>query len=240
MSDFLAIIDAGHGGPVHRKSNLGVVAGGKITLCPPSWVRIKRSCPDQEPGRSEWIEACRWAIDGDLVEKDWTLKWSQAVFALLDKESGIDVRVTRHGDYDLSLRRRGDMSIELGADLVISGHVDAIHVPTKRGGNTFWKAGCAKSRLYASVLADLIPEEVRSGRIWEAVDKPGDWRRRAAKVLRAHATSPALLQEWGYATSPDDLAYLTTDAAVAAAADATRMAVLAIAAQQHMHQRRSS
>ncbi|KKK76706.1 hypothetical protein LCGC14_2860960, partial [marine sediment metagenome] len=83
---FVVVGGPGHGGPPNRKGNLGVVYGN-MTLCPLDWVKQAYG-GDGYPELSSERAARRWAITGDIVEKERTLAICLPWWALLQPPKG--------------------------------------------------------------------------------------------------------------------------------------------------------
>src|SRR5690606_33324558 len=74
------------------------------------------------------------AVAHGLREKDLTLDIAQRIRHMLEAEyEGVEVRLTRESDTDVSLSQRARMANQWGADFFLSIHVNA-------GGGTGWES----------------------------------------------------------------------------------------------------
>ncbi|WP_211830037.1 N-acetylmuramoyl-L-alanine amidase [Kistimonas asteriae] len=74
---------------------------------------------------------------GKAREKEVTLAIAKEVAALFNREKGFKARLTRTGDYYISLRERTRIARKHGADLFVSIHADAFVQPQARGMSVF-------------------------------------------------------------------------------------------------------
>ena len=94
-----------------------------------------------------------------LLEKNVTLKVALIVKALLEKNLGVNVAITRNGDYYVSLEERTAMANNLGADLFVSIHANA----APRGGwgfeTYFLSAQASDDEARLTALMENYPQE---------------------------------------------------------------------------------
>ncbi|RCL02672.1 MAG: N-acetylmuramoyl-L-alanine amidase [Candidatus Tokpelaia sp. JSC188] len=88
-----------------------------------------------------------------VLEKEITLAFAKVLQNLLQKESGINVYLTREDDIFLRLNERVKIARNLGADLFISIHADHIDLPDIRGATVYTISDKASDAL-AKALAE--------------------------------------------------------------------------------------
>jgi len=129
-------------------------------------------------------------VDGELVEKDLTLRLAFVVAEEMVAR-GYDVRLTRDGDFAVSMDDRRAIAEGAGAQVLLMLHVMAREDPAARGAEMYVAAGMAHS----GRLADRVEAEVRGdGRplLRRALDAPALASPRVASVALevAHMTNP--------------------------------------------------
>lgn len=135
-----------------------------------------------------------------VEEKSLNLAIARQAAALLEAE-GVDVRMTRTGDWDVDLYERTGMASQAGADLFVSVHCNAsLTNPDAMG---IYTAACAEGtdgwRLAETLRASVM---AASG-----AGDMGTEARPALAVLRT-ASMPAALVECGYMSTPEELSLL--------------------------------
>jgi len=92
--------------------------------------------------------------NGKLKEKDIVLDIGKRLAAILDSRGGYDTRLTRKGDYFVSLRKRKKVANESGGDIFISIHANS--APNRRASGTeiFFVSPRGASDQAARELAD--------------------------------------------------------------------------------------
>jgi N-acetylmuramoyl-L-alanine amidase len=92
--------------------------------------------------------------NGKLREKDVVLDIGKKLAAILDSRGGYDTRLTRKGDYFVSLRKRKRVANDAGGDLFISIHANS--APNRRASGTelFFVSPRGASDQAARELAD--------------------------------------------------------------------------------------
>ena len=65
------------------------------------------------------------AVGNGLKEKDLTLKIAKKIEAMLAGYNGVEVRLSRNSDIDVSLKQRTDDANKWKADLLVSVHINA-------------------------------------------------------------------------------------------------------------------
>lgn len=197
MVEQLTVVDdPGHGGPRDRGIQHGGIIEAELVL------RLTTSCQDQ---------LSHWYVKSIL---------------------------TRSEDIDLDLAERGIIAADFKADLVVSHHVNGIFYPEiyplghKEAGKphpqagqsnpdvdgliVFYLPGCFRSREVAAAIMRSAPAELQRRKQIGIPAIPDNWTRRAYHVLKYHRGRPAVLIEWGFATSPRDVAVLTSPASIPA------------------------
>ena len=71
------------------------------------------------------------------MEKDVALKVGRRLQERLNAIPGITAHLTRDGDYFVSLRKRVSTARKHGADLFVSLHADAFHIPSAKGASIY-------------------------------------------------------------------------------------------------------
>ncbi|MCK5892984.1 MAG: N-acetylmuramoyl-L-alanine amidase [Endozoicomonadaceae bacterium] len=74
---------------------------------------------------------------GKAREKEATLAIAKELVALFQREQGFQAKLTRTGDYYISLRERTKIARNSEADLLVSIHADAFVQPSARGMSVF-------------------------------------------------------------------------------------------------------
>lgn len=182
--------------------------------------------PQREDGTSEtaaarahaWAKARReWRPE--LVEKHLTYDIGTATLHSL-LTSRIEVSTSRKGDEEISLAKRGVLSQQANADLVISIHVNANENPEHRGAYALHWPGNDVGRMVADTISVTMPRELRTGRVFAADD---DWPRVRNVIGRHRVTS--VLVECGYVSNPQDREFLKSSGAYELIACAIRAGV---------------
>lgn len=154
------------------------------------------------------------------VEKDLNLIMSKKIEKLL-KDKGYAVATSRDSDVAVSMVNRSKMANDLGADLFISLHHNAIGTSSVSGIETFyyksspnyppqinWSMHNDPARLRNSErLAHLVQDQLvaATGAKYRRVDG-------MAFVVIKEAAMPAVLTEFGFLTHPTENAKLKSDA----------------------------
>ena len=146
---------------------------------------------------------------GGLVEKDWTLAMALDLEHWL-RAWGFGVILTRTEDESVSLERRGALGDINHIDLALSLHVNAYKDPEQDGLMCFTLPDDPVAREVGSAIMRASPRELLRHKQRPLPSRAGDWTRDAYSVLRHHAARPAVLIEFGFATSPRDLEILTS------------------------------
>lgn len=92
---------------------------------------------------------------GKMYEKDITLKVCKEMARQLEKVPGVEVFLTREGDYFVSLRKRQEIARQLEADLFMSVHVNAAPVQKARGAEVYFLSMSGASDAAAKALAEM-------------------------------------------------------------------------------------
>lgn len=145
---------------------------------------------------------------GDLVEKDYALSFSQALAEALTK-AGHFVGLTRQSDRNVSFTGRALAAHTFRADAAISIHVNANKSPKPYGLQVYVMPAAPEAKRLAEAIHKQTPAALASkwNNVIEAsLDGVGD-----DAVLRRYAV-PAVLLELGFASNPDDRAYLLSAA----------------------------
>ncbi|MDT2756805.1 N-acetylmuramoyl-L-alanine amidase [Enterococcus asini] len=139
--------------------------------------------------------------DGELYEKDMTLKTVKAVGELLE-ENGVEVTYTRDSDEMLELSEIVERSEAAQPDVFISIHYDNFDTDNGWQGFTtynYYQAGEVLANLVSESLGDqlsLSNNGVRTGNYY---------------VIRENNQPVSLLLELGYLNSDEDLAEITKE-----------------------------
>jgi len=94
------------------------------------------------------------AIGHKIHEKDVTLAIANQIAQLINKEKGFTAKMTRNGDYYLSLRERLKFARQVHADLFVSVHADAFVHPKAKGMSIYTLSKRGASSEAAKWLAD--------------------------------------------------------------------------------------
>lgn len=150
------------------------------------------------------------AVGNGVIEKDWTLSFCR--YLMMRIKHGCEpfrVSMLRGLDTDMSLHDRGITSRELGADLVLSVHVNANDSPRAHGTQCYYWPGNAIGKQVAETISRSVPESLYRliDRAIEAKDDPttkaDDWIQRPRHVLEPHAAT-AVLVEVGFLSNLED------------------------------------
>jgi len=109
---------------------------------------------------------------GRVYEKDITLKVCSELARLLEKHPGVEVFLTRTGDYFVSLQKRQDIAREMRADLFLSVHTNAAPVRDARGAEVFFLSMSGASDAAARALAEAENAADRVGGV--STESQGD------------------------------------------------------------------
>lgn len=150
---------------------------------------------------------------GSIFEKDYNLGLAHCLAESL-YGSGLDVEMIRWDDETVTLEERGRRSKEAGCDFVLCLHVNSLLAPSVHGFEAYHLPGNVLTAVTAHHLKDQARGWYSKSRIYRVTDLPDDptddWFERPENVLRAHDCD-AVLAEVGYASNPDDLAFLESD-----------------------------
>lgn len=209
-----------------------------------------RTCIVHDPGHGG---ESRGIEHGGIVEADWVLAMAIDCEAELSSWA-IDQYLTRRSDVALTLTGRGNSAEAANATLVISHHVNGAFNAAKVIGQERWTdssgvdhdepilgqpepnqaldglmvfylAGCHESREIAAAFMRAAPAELQRRKQIGTPATPGNWTQNAYNVLSKHEGRPAILVEWGFATSPRDVGILTSTASRPAMVTACKAAV---------------
>ena len=139
-----------------------------------------------------------------LVEKNVTLRAALATGAALQRR-GISVSYTRTDDRYVALADRAAMAARVGADLLLSIHVNSAANPAISGVEAWHGAGASSTNLAGSILAGIAPV-VRDNGLGVRGTRYGP----GLAVLRASV--PSALIEIGYASNAREAALLNQQA----------------------------
>ena len=162
------------------------------------------TCIVHVPGHGGADPGC---VHGGLIEKDWTLAMALACEEAI-KPWGIEQHLTRRGDINPTARAEAQFASEHKADLVLMHHVNTSENPAHDGLMTFAlvidpfgvEVGDAIARAAPARLLRRNPKTT----LIHPMDQ--DWPR-VFNCLKYH-TCPAVLIEYGFATSFKDRAIL--------------------------------
>jgi N-acetylmuramoyl-L-alanine amidase len=149
------------------------------------------------------------AVVPELVEADYVINFARFL-ALRLKHSAepFEVHLLRErNDETVSLAERGRRSKEIGADLVVSIHVNAGPDQRQGGAMAFYWPGNEHGWEVCDAWLRAMPPPLYTARRSFAADPslPGDeWLSRARNVLEPHECT-SVLWELGYCTNKKDL-----------------------------------
>lgn len=154
-------------------------------------------CPPRPTGTSH----------GGLVERDWVLSMARDLAAAVPWCKHL---LLRSGPSGPTYPERAARAESAGADLVLCHHVNAAADPSLDGLMCFVPPGSHIAREVGEAIMRAAPAELRRTKPKPIPSGPGDWTADAwAVMLHYHQRGlPVVLIEWGFATSPVDLAVL--------------------------------
>ncbi|HIK37970.1 MAG TPA: N-acetylmuramoyl-L-alanine amidase [Geminocystis sp. M7585_C2015_104] len=136
---------------------------------------------------------------GGIFEKDIVLSISLQVARLLEQQ-GVQVRLTRGGDYFISLQERSEMANRLNADIFVSIHANSAgaNKPNVNGYETYYytpQSRALAESIHRNIIrrVNVVDRGVRTARFY---------------VIRT-ARMPSVLLETGFVTGMEDAAKLT-------------------------------
>ncbi|OGW16060.1 MAG: hypothetical protein A3G93_01980 [Nitrospinae bacterium RIFCSPLOWO2_12_FULL_45_22] len=158
---------------------------------------------------------------GGLTEKVVTLEVAKYLRDILQQRLGIEVFLTRSGDYSLSLTERIALANNRKADLFISLHTGAAFNPRRQGFNMFYmNTAVADSEPLEQPPTDSLPSWLRGQEefipasqrlaqiLMERLNKAFYLPTHAGRILGGPwavligARMPSVLVEMGYLTNP--------------------------------------
>ncbi len=89
-----------------------------------------------------------------LQEKDLVLQIATRLYKSLNRQNGFEPILIRSGDYYVSLQGRRNKARERQADLFISIHADAFHIPSASGASVYALSTSGATSTAAQYLAD--------------------------------------------------------------------------------------
>lgn len=141
-------------------------------------------------------------VVGELVEKAWTLEVAKMLEAALLEVPGVVPVMMRDTDETLPNSERGDLAQELGADLVVSLHVNSNEDPSCNGMWAYHWPGNKTGEKVGTAIEREAPPEVRPRTAASSEAKQESWPR-VRNVIGVYRCT-AVLVECGFATNPDD------------------------------------
>lgn len=153
------------------------------------------------------------AVVPGLVESEYTWEAAHSLqIHMRECVPGVEVRLLRASkDEVVSLPERGRRSAEMGADLVMSLHVDSSESDALRhASGYYWPSNLAGYEVSTAIVRAMPhPLNRRSGQgVFPAREGPRDqWLARARAVMQVHRATSVLI-ELGYCSHPEDLAAL--------------------------------
>jgi N-acetylmuramoyl-L-alanine amidase len=153
-------------------------------------------------------EVDRAVKEATIVEAEYALSMVHFVASWLRHSAEpFVVELTRCKPTDgPTLDERGARTEALGADLVLSLHVDANPSEHEHGAVCYYWPGNAVGLEVAHAIAEAMPSVLRTGKVFATTDNPDpkdDWLKRARNVLKPHKAT-AVLVEVGRLTSEVD------------------------------------
>jgi len=109
---------------------------------------------------------------GKVYEKNVVFQVCQEMVKLLEKDSHLEVFLTRKGDYSVSLAKRQQVARQLEADLFMSVHANAAPASKARGAEVFFLSMKGASDAAAKALAEAENEADLVGGV--SADARGD------------------------------------------------------------------
>lgn len=178
-------------------------------------------------------------VSGGLLEKDLSLAVARRAEAVVARETGARVLVTRPGDVRVAPVDRASMTNEAHGDLLISIHANSAPSPKTRGFTVYYhdpsgdtspsvvegaepwaqgqKAVEGESARFAEVLRESLAAKVAL---------PDRGVRRLPMAVLEGAACPAVLVEMGFLSNPEEALALSTGAVQDAVAEAIAESVL--------------
>ncbi len=136
---------------------------------------------------------------GGIFEKDIVLSISLQVARLLEQQ-GVQVRLTRNGDYFISLQERSEMANRLNADIFVSIHANSAgaNKPNVNGYETYYytpQSRALAESIHRNIIrrVNVVDRGIRTARFY---------------VIRT-TRMPSVLLETGFVTGIEDAAKLT-------------------------------
>jgi N-acetylmuramoyl-L-alanine amidase len=154
----------------------------------------------------------------EMVEKEISLgmAWKLRA-AIMASTLPVHVEMTRTDDTPVAMSVRGGLSKAVGADLVISLHVNSHPDPKNQGLMTFCRAGDFLGKAVAEDIARCAPPALQRKRNATFVCDPKEaWLDRPRHVLEVHECPAVLVEmfhitneadrlEWGLGSVQDDV-----------------------------------
>ncbi len=148
------------------------------------------------------------AFIGRLYEKNINYDVSSRVYSML-KQQGVDVYITRTGDYTVGLYERSKMANELNADLFVSIHNNAM--PGKSGVNGSMVLYYPDNKIVNGLTGENIASTmVKNLSLALNTKNLGIVSRPGLAVLRT-TNMPAVLVELGFMTNPNELSRIISE-----------------------------
>jgi len=177
---------------------------------------------DPGHGAPPAIEGCKY---NGIIERDLTLSLSLDIAAGIPWVGHILLRQGAKGDPYIE---RAQRALKARAGIVLCHHINAYgkandvanpdgtvsHTwevdPTTHGLITFYDPGDTLGQAVAEIISTSAPLKLRREKRGIFPARPDDWTRPAHWVLEHYRELglPAVLIEWGHATSPEDAKFL--------------------------------
>lgn len=164
--------------------------------------------------------ANKGCVHAELEERFWVMKMAQDLEPSL-LAWGVEVRYAREGDETIDYSDRAEQARIWGADLAFLHHVNAYRYPPGHplAGQPHPNAdGLLCLALptdhigleVGSAITRAAPKDLLGRKLRTIPTNPYDWTKHAHSVLLEYGRRgvPAVLIEWGFATSPRDRAIL--------------------------------
>lgn len=182
----------------------------------------------------EQVSGTQWPLgvpywQTQLSEAAWAYDVAAECADRLDGVDDLHAFLTREEFEDApSQRERGARTKKMGADLVVSVHVNAYEDPTAKGARAFHWPGNLEGRTVAIEWLRHMPWALRRKGWVKDCDEAQN--RNARAILAAHAPTTVLL-EYGFATNAEDREAMLDPITKRLAVLATERAVLSWAAR---------
>lgn len=147
-----------------------------------------------------------------IVEKDYVLKLSSALYWILYGTHWIRPHMSRVSDEDLGLDQAGHIAEVVGAKYALAIHVNAHDSPKVHGMTNFFLSGDTIGKQVATAMQRAAPKGLRRSSSSATLAPRDGWTRRVNNVLKPYRKRdiPCSLIELGFCTNTNDALLLDT------------------------------